>query len=269
MNEIIINSEGNIKIDLTLNPTEITQDGTPTPDSPVDVNVIKGNNTITISNSDNTKRKNYLINLGNLEYGKIENDEDEIYKENNKWYLKKKIIKYILDNPIIWIINGSSATPNEISSHGSFTLPLNLNNITSLANKKMFTTKFKYEYNSNINNNPRANSMTNNTFCIRQGTNDRIYFRSTDFIGLSENEIKQIIGKLIIYCIPNNPDIIEITDTTLIEQLENITNNPRTYDNETIINQINDGLPFDISYKLDKNIVSVISDINEFLRVNL
>ena len=41
MNEIIINSEGNIKIDLTLNPTEITQDGTPTPDSPVDVNVIK------------------------------------------------------------------------------------------------------------------------------------------------------------------------------------------------------------------------------------
>lgn len=67
----------------------------------------------------------------------------------------------------------------------------------------------------------------------------------------------------------SSPTITQITDTTLIEQLENIHNNPKTYDNKTIIKQINDGLPFDISYKLDKNIVSVISDINEFLRVNL
>jgi len=49
--------------EISLNSTELTQDGTPSPSSPVDVNVIKGDNTITISNSDSSEEQNYKISL--------------------------------------------------------------------------------------------------------------------------------------------------------------------------------------------------------------
>lgn len=48
---------------LELNSTELTQDGTPSPSSPVDVNVIKGSNNIKISNSDSSEEQNYPISL--------------------------------------------------------------------------------------------------------------------------------------------------------------------------------------------------------------
>lgn len=57
-----INTNGE-KIKIFLNSTELTQDSTPAPDSPVSVNVITGENTITLSNSDGTEKQNYPINL--------------------------------------------------------------------------------------------------------------------------------------------------------------------------------------------------------------
>lgn len=51
------------KIKIYLNSTELAQDGTPSPSSPVDVNIITGDNNIKISNSDNTEEQNYAINL--------------------------------------------------------------------------------------------------------------------------------------------------------------------------------------------------------------
>ena len=41
-----------------------SQSGTPTPSSPQDIHTVSGNNTITISNSDNTQSSSYPINLG-------------------------------------------------------------------------------------------------------------------------------------------------------------------------------------------------------------
>lgn len=52
---------GKMLIDLKGNTS---QEGTPTPDSPQPIQVVKGNNTITISNSDNTQSQNYQITLG-------------------------------------------------------------------------------------------------------------------------------------------------------------------------------------------------------------
>lgn len=39
------------------------QDGTPTPDSPIPIQNVSGNNTITISNADNTEEQNLPVNL--------------------------------------------------------------------------------------------------------------------------------------------------------------------------------------------------------------
>ena len=75
------------------------------------------------------------------------------------------------------------------------------------------------------------------------------------------------------------PTYIHITETdypTLRTQLENLYNNAISYQNETIISQTNEDLPFnfDVSGRIEikdieGDIKNVVSDINEFLRINL
>lgn len=269
MNEIIINSEGNIKIDLTLNPTELTQDGTPSPDSPVDVNVIKGNNTITISNSDNTQSQNFSINLGGLEYAKIDDYEDEIYTENGNWYLKENVGKVVLDGTetytSMWFYPDAPR----------FGVATDLPNALTTTSASQFIQMYSNRFLSQKQEDLWSAGLYSNGICMR-ANNAQLIIKNNDISTPATstemiNDFKNWISthNIKVYYPMTSPIFTQITDTTLIGQLENIRNNAKTYDNETIIKQINDGLPFYISYKLDKNIVSVISDINEFLRVNL
>ena len=64
--------------DLKLNPSELVQDGTPSPSTPQTVHSISGNNTISIS--DGTDATSYSITLGNVEYCKIGDYADDIKK---------------------------------------------------------------------------------------------------------------------------------------------------------------------------------------------
>ena len=79
---------------------------------------------------------------------------------------------------------------------------------------------------------------------------------------LSQNNIK-------VYFELATPITTQITDTTLVTQLEALYQNATSYDNTTIISQINDNLPFVIDYELVKDLGNVLSNINEFLRKNL
>ena len=56
----------------------------PNPNYSQDIEVVTGENTITISNEDNTESQAFNIDLGNLELCKKEGYQDYIYKENNK-----------------------------------------------------------------------------------------------------------------------------------------------------------------------------------------
>ena len=56
----------------------------PNPDYPQDIEIVTGENTITISNEDNTENQTFNIDLGNLELYKIKNLQDYIYELNNK-----------------------------------------------------------------------------------------------------------------------------------------------------------------------------------------
>ena len=76
----IENADDN-KIDLELKGNT-TQNGTPTPSSPVPVSNVTGLQTITISNG--TDSKDYEINLGNIELNKIGNYQDFIRKGTGK-----------------------------------------------------------------------------------------------------------------------------------------------------------------------------------------
>ena len=56
----------------------------PSPSYPYQVNVVTGNNSITISNNDNTQSQTYPINLGNIELCKIGDYQDYIRKSTGK-----------------------------------------------------------------------------------------------------------------------------------------------------------------------------------------
>ena len=60
------------------------QEGEPTPDSPQEIQVVTGDNTIIVSNSDNTQSQSYHVSLGNIELCKIGNYKDKIAKSSGK-----------------------------------------------------------------------------------------------------------------------------------------------------------------------------------------
>lgn len=76
------------------------QDGTPTPDSPVDVDVVTGTQTVTISDGTNTG--SFTVNLGSTELCKIGTYQDYIYKSGDDWYLHKETVKEVFDGTEEW-----------------------------------------------------------------------------------------------------------------------------------------------------------------------
>lgn len=72
------------------------QDGTPIPDSPVEIQVVTGDQTIVISDG-GQQSQSYTLPLGNLELCKIGNYQDYIYKSANRWRIHKEIAKIVLN----------------------------------------------------------------------------------------------------------------------------------------------------------------------------
>lgn len=73
--------KGKMKINLLGNTS---QTGTPTPSSPIPVNVVSGDNTITTSNGDNTQSTSYPIHLGEYELCKISTYQDRFIRTTGK-----------------------------------------------------------------------------------------------------------------------------------------------------------------------------------------
>ena len=74
---------------------DTSQDGTPTPDTPIEIQNVTGLQNVVISNSDSSSSNTYEVNLGNIELNKIGDYQDRIYKDNGKWYVEKQIGKDI------------------------------------------------------------------------------------------------------------------------------------------------------------------------------
>ena len=83
---------------------ETSQNGTPTPDAPVAVQTVTGENTLTISDGTNTQ--SYEVNLGDIELCKIGDYQDSIYKSGGKWYVRKEIGAYTFDGSENWVRSG-------------------------------------------------------------------------------------------------------------------------------------------------------------------
>lgn len=179
---------------------ETTQTGTPTPDSPKPIINKSGIIQETIGDLP------YTFNLGDIELCKIGNYQDRIYKDNGKWYVEKQIGKVVLDgNSTIGYQNEAFIyNSNEVMQEDTST------NIIVLSNyyKGVVT-----NYRGNIANNSVAKVIGANN---QIGIKDSRYTTPTDYkTWLSTNNVS-------LYYILSTPTYTEITDSTLLEQLNNV-----------------------------------------------
>lgn len=194
-----------------------SQNGEPTPDNPVNIDVVTGNNSIIIANNDNTQSQTYPINLGSMELCKIGDYQDYLYKDNGKWYKYGAIGKL---------------TITSISDVGTASTGIKYALVRGVSSASASS----FIYCSNYVN---ATSAANNNSIRFSGTNLYVYDnRLTDY-----TTALNLLNGLEYYCVLATPTSTEITDTTLIEQLDNLEK-AYSYNTQTNISQTNADKPF-------------------------
>lgn len=205
------------KVDLAINGIQgrISQNSDPSPSSPQNINILTGNVTykITTQNDEQT----FVVPLGSIELGEIDTYKDKIYSNNNKFYIEKNIGKFVFNNTSVFAVDNTQSGEDKTSYNGTYSILKT--NISSLVdNKSMYCTIAKYEYNSSITGNRDAqNNLNNNTMCMRQETNDRIYFKNSIFTGKTGTQIKSLINSEILYYVSATTTTTEITSNNYPE----------------------------------------------------
>ena len=180
----------------------------PSPDYPQSIHVVTGNNTISIGNTD------YPINLGSLELCKIGDYQDYLYKENGNWYTSKRINKYKLTSGFI--------------DYGA--IRKNVYRILTYQNSKTITPALN-EKNTILTACTHFVSLTRNQSDAGNLNGIALLNTSGFMINLTKDSdlssvsaFKTFVDNndVIIYYILATPIITQITDETLISQLDAI-----------------------------------------------
>lgn len=203
----------------------------PNPNYPQDIEIVTGENTITISNEDNTQSQTFDIDLGNLELSKIGEYQDYIFKNNEKWYKYEKIQKIILDGTQTW--NRDKELTNSWRFYTGQILPTSVAGISK-------SDKF---INVSVSN---LNTVDSQGICRIYDGQIGVRLNKTIAETIIEFKAWQVNNNINLYYVLSTPNTVEITDTTLITQL-NALEQAMSYNNQTNISQTNDNLPFIIS----------------------
>ena len=182
----------------------------------------------------------YPINLpSGIELCKIGDYQDYFYKSNNKWYKHSEIGKVVLDGSENWY-GGNSAS---VSTDYTYLFSNVLDNLVKSGYFKAYCNKFY-----NLNNTMQGTTqVSTDTIAVGDTTSykvrimiltSRLATQSTTGFKtwLSENNVT-------LYYVLATPTNTEITDTTLISQLEALKT-AMSYAEQTNISQINDDIPF-------------------------
>ena len=161
---------------------------------------------LTIDNEDMTyipyQSQTYPINLGTIELCKIGDYQDYIYKDNGKWYKHSEIGKVVL--------NGSEENLSYSSTANRLQMPFNLQTQNWGALALTLCDHFT-----------RGDTETvDGSFNITRTT---LFFKNNNLTSL--NDWKTWLGSnnTSVYYVLATPTNTEITDTTLISQLEELT----------------------------------------------
>ena len=177
----------------------------------------------------------YPINIGNIELCKIGDYQDKIYKDNGKWYLNKQIGKVVLDGSENWSAFASVNYEYQLSLFAGLSTDTSNQYFPALCNKY-------------INHNVAGSSLSNyefSHFSTQPSTvKERfVRFRNNDITTLANWKTELQTNNAILYVPLATPTTTEITDTTLISQLEAIK---KSYNTQTNISQENNDLPFEL-----------------------
>lgn len=187
------------------------------------------------------QEQNYPFTLGNIELCKIGDCQDYFYKENGKWYLHKEIDKVVFNgssNVDVW----GNATRVGTSSFYRFANSA-FNDTTKYKSLTPYISdKFIFD---NVNSLQEKNVISNTS---ATGLNRLwITIDTTLMNGTTVDDFKTWLSthNTEVYYLLATPTDIKITDTTLIQQLEAISQ-ARSYDDITYITSTSDELGFDM-----------------------
>ena len=172
----------------------------------------------------------YQLRLGNIELCKIGNYQDYLYKSNGKWYKKEYIYK--IANKTNWVV-GNMASNNRavfgLVANGFLSAVNIYSGINCISNSFIAVSQGTQGTTTNINNIAVNNS--------------NIYIKFADTINTRELAKAQLdsMTNLAIYYILATATDTEITDTTLIEQLNNWYNS-QSFTGTTIL-EVDGDLP--------------------------
>lgn len=213
-----ISGEGTI---ITLNDTannlfkdiklygDTVQDDTPTPDSPVLVQTVTGDQTIIISDNAH-QSQSYTLSLGDIELCEIGEYQDSIYKSGDDWYLKKQIGKVSVDTSTISIIdNYSNIEYAELDKPNDFIGYNNYNNYF------VWCSHASYEDGGSAsfwNNADRVGHI------YTRAQNKKLWVGFTKGTGI--DSMQTALTGCNIYYRLTTPTITKITDRLLVKQLE-------------------------------------------------
>lgn len=187
------------------------QNGEPSPDNEVPITNVTGNVEVTISNENNTESKTLSVSLGNIELCKIGNYQDYLYKNNGKWYVHKNIIKIDLSTITSYIHTPGWRNPTSFVADNVFNHEYS--GYTTVAS--LFCNRLIADTPARI-----TGSVIN---AIGLGRNSSIYI-SVEGITTSNALITYFSqNPTYLYAPLATPTDTEITDTTLISQLEEIS----------------------------------------------
>lgn len=191
-------------------------------------------NSITDTSYEPYQSQTYPINLGSMELCKIGDYQDYLYKENGIWYKYGAVGKLDLDGSENWTYN---------TQYNFFAL-----NITSIVNDKVYSNYYLYY--------PNYASVQGSYGCWTVQNSFRI--KNTDYTTVEGFKAWLSTHNTTIYYVLATPTITEITDTTLIEQLDNLEK-AYSYDTQTNISQTNQDKPFIISYEAILSLRNVLN----------
>ena len=185
----------------------VVQDGVPAPDSPQNVNVVTGTQTISIT--DGIESHSHIVNLGSTELCKLGAYQDYIYKGVDGWYVHKAIKKVLLD--------GSTETWYGSIFNNKVRAQLNVPDIFIVKSNNDFVGVSDHFYKSILVFGP---NIDEGMFCQFHDTNQVYWCAPSSCTTLGEFRTWLSNNNTLFYYPLATPTDTKITDADLIAQLD-------------------------------------------------
>ena len=228
-----------------------TNGASPNPSYPQDITVVEGECSVDVKNEDNTKSQSYTITLlEGMFLGSIGTASNYIYGTKDNWKLHSGLSKGIIDG------TGSLVAQALSGDLGNrfYTVAFSTTILKASANSR------KVDVKANMFEAKSANA----TYTGNQGISVDVYgavqFYIPDYKTYDANTMKTWLGtnNLIFYYPLATTTETDITDSTLVTQLNNIVDNLQTYKGGTVVFTTSENLAPNIQFDYLQNPLSSI-----------